>query len=133
MKGGLACSYELPTGQTRNQALSEELHRVQGQIHTYTSLIHALRCMDLETSDRILYHLRRGSYDGTLLCNNPTSEMVPHADRVPPWEEPFMEQQPQSQSCHTMLPPISDLVPMQSDSNAVCLTRHNMPEVLGRP
>lgn len=32
-----------------------------------------------------------------------------------------------------MLPPIRDLVPMQSDSSAACLTRHNTIEVLGRP
>jgi hypothetical protein len=41
LKVKAACEYEFPAGQTRNQALAEKQCRLQGQLRTIASLIHA--------------------------------------------------------------------------------------------
>lgn len=133
MKSRLACGYELPAGQTRNQALSQGFRQLQDQLHTYSSLIHALRCMDSEASSHMLNDLRRGNYDETLLCNDSISEIIPHADRIYPWEESPARKPLQPQSCQTNLPPISNLMPVQSDSSAVRLTSHSTLGMPGHP
>lgn len=113
LKAKAAREYEFSAGQTRNQALSENQRRLQGQLRTFTSLIHALRCADSNTSGRILRHLRRVDYDGTLLCDDSSSDMTRHADKVYPWEDLSQDERPQSGSRYTPLPPVSDLMAMQ--------------------
>lgn len=130
MKGRLVCAYELPAGQTRNQALSHDLHRLQDRLHTYSSLIHVLRCTDSDNSSQILDHLRRGKYDSSLPCNDFASETVPHADRVYPWEESPTKDPLQSPSWDNNLPPIHDLMPIQSDSSAIRSTWHSTSGIL---
>lgn len=125
LKAKAACEYEFSAGQTRNQALSENQRRLQGQLRTFTSLIYALRCADSNDSGRILRHLRRGDYDGTLLCDDSSSNMTRHADKVYPWEDLPQDELPQSGSRHTMLPPVSDLISMQRNS-----AEHSIPQTI---
>jgi hypothetical protein len=65
------------------------------------------------TSDRILRHLRHGDYDGILLCDNSSSDITQHADKVYPWEDLSPDEQPQPGSRHIVLPPVGDLMSMQ--------------------
>jgi len=115
-KARAVCDYERPAGQTRNQALSKNQRRLQSQLRTFTSLIHALRCADINTSGRILRHLRHGDYDGILLCDNPSSDMTQHTDKVYPWEDMSSDEQPQPGSRNVVLPPVGDLMSMQRTS-----------------
>lgn len=116
LKVKAACEYEFPAGQTRNQALSENQRRLQGQLRTLTSLIHALRCADANTSGRILSHLRYGDYDGTLLCDDSSSYMAQNADKVYPWEELPSDERPQLGSRNIVLPPVGDLMSIRRTS-----------------
>jgi hypothetical protein len=125
LKAKAACEYEFSAGQTRNQALSENQRRLQGQSRTFTSLIYALRCADSNASGRILRHLRRGDYDGTLLCDDSSSDMTRHADKGYPWEDLSQDERPQSESRYTTLPPVSDLISMQRNS-----AEHPIPQMI---
>lgn len=127
LKAKAACEYEFSAGQTRNQALSENQRRLQGQSRTFTSLIHALRCADSNASGRILRHLRRGDYDGTLLCDDSSSDMTRHADKVYPWEDLSQDERPQSGSHYTTLRPASDLMAMQRNS-----AEHPIPQTISQ-
>jgi hypothetical protein len=113
LKAKAACEYELPAGQTRKQALAEKQRRLQGQLRTIASLIHALRCVDANTSVRILRHLRHGDYDGILLCDNSSSDIAQHADKVYPWKDLTSDEQPQPGNRHNVLPPVGDLMSLQ--------------------
>jgi hypothetical protein len=109
LKVKAACEYEFPAVQARNQALSENQRRLQGQLRTFTLLVYTLRCADANTSGRILSHLRHGDYDGTLLCDNSNSYMTQDPDKVYPWEDLPSEEQPQPGSRNIVLPPVGDL------------------------
>lgn len=130
LKAKAACEYEFAAGQTRNQALSENQRRLQVQLRTSTSLIRALRCADSNDSGRILCHLRRGDYDGTLLCDGSSSDMTRHADKVYPWEDLSQDEGLQPGSRHTMLPPVGDLlsIPKNSAEHPVL---HMIPQTPG--
>jgi len=128
LKAKAACEYEFPAGQTRNQALAEKRRRLQGQLRTFASLIHALRCVDANTSGRILRHLRHGDYDGILLCDDSSSDMTQHADKVYPWDHLSSEEQSQPGSHHIVLPPMGELMSMQRTS-----ADHTMSHMNTRP
>lgn len=66
-KAKLSCAYELPAGQTRQQALMENQHKIQHELEAHASLIHTLRCLPSDASVRVLNALREGAYDGVLL------------------------------------------------------------------
>lgn len=132
MEAKAACEYEFPTGQTRNQALAENQRRLQGQLRTFTSLMHALRYVDANTSGRILRHLRHGDYDEILLCDNSSSDMTQHADKVYPWEDLSSDEQPQPGSRHIVLPPVGDLMSMQRTSADHTIS-HMIPQTPGLP
>ena len=132
LKAKAACRYEHSAGQTQSQALTENQRRLQGQLRTFTSLIHALRWADSNDSGRILRHLRRGDYDGTLLCDDSSSDMTWHPDKVYPCEDLSQADRPQSGSRHTMLPPVSDLISMRRNSaeHPILQTTPQMPAYL---
>ena len=132
MKAKAACEYEFPAGHTRNQALAENQRRLHGQLRTIASLVHASRCVDANTSDRILRHLRHGDYDGILLCDNSSSDLSQHADKVYPWEDLSPDEQPQPGSRHIVLPPVDDLMSMQRTSADHTIS-HMIPQTPGLP
>ena len=132
LKAKTVCEYEFPAGQTRNQALAEKQRRLQGQLRTFASLIHALRCVDANTSGRILRHLRHGDYDGILLCDNSSSNIAQHADKVYHWKDLTPDEQPQPGSRHNVLPPVGDLMFMQR-TRADHTMSHMIPQTPGLP
>ena len=124
-KARAVCDYERPAGQTRNQALSKNQRRLQSQLRTFTSLIHALRCADINTSGRILRHLRHGDYDGILLCDDSSSDMTQRADKVYPWEDLPSDERPQPGSRNIVLPHVGDLMSIRRTS-----AEHPIPHVI---
>lgn len=91
-----------------------------------------LRCVDANTSGRILRHLRHGDYDGILLCDNSSSNIAQHADKVYHWKDLTPDEQPQPGSRHNVLPPVGDLMSMQR-TRADHTMSHMIPQTPGLP
>lgn len=70
--------------------MSDSQQRLRDELHLHTSLIHSLRCVDQETSIRILQHLRAGTYDGTLLGRD-SPQTTADGERIYPWDDTIDE------------------------------------------
>jgi hypothetical protein len=116
LKARLACAYELPPGQTRAQAMVENQQRLREELHSHTSLIHALRCTDANSSIQMLSRLRRGEYDSALLGTESTTRSNSPGGRVYPWEEGVDESQRRRSREADALPPIESFPPGRHDN-----------------
>jgi hypothetical protein len=90
LKAKLTCAYELPAGQTRQQALIENQFKIQNELEAHASLIQTLRCLPAEASARVLTALREGEYDHVLLGTAGSTDgnevPQPEAPVSYPWE-----------------------------------------------
>ena len=125
VKARLACAYELPPGQTRAQAMIESQQRLREELHAHTSLIHALRCTDANSSVQMLNRLRHGDYDSALLGTDPASRSTSQESRSYPWEECIDESQRQrTRDTEMLLPPIENYPPGRHDSGPHYIPPH---------
>jgi hypothetical protein len=129
IKARLACAYELPPGQTRAQAMVESQQRLREELHSHSSLIHALRCTDANSSVQMLNRLRHGDYDSALLGTEPASRSNSQESRTFPWEEYIDESQRQrTRDTEMLLPPIENYQPGRHDSGPHYLPPHPAAE-----
>lgn len=129
VKARLACAYELPPGQTRAQAMIESQQRLREELHAHTSLIHALRCTDANSSVQMLNRLRHGDYDSALLGTDPASRSTSQESRSYPWEECIDESQRQrTRDTEMLLPPIENYPPGRHDSGPHYIPPHPATE-----
>ncbi|GAB7326302.1 hypothetical protein MBLNU13_g10278t1 [Cladosporium sp. NU13] len=129
VKARLACAYELPPGQTRAQAMIESQQRLREELHSHSSLIHALRCTDANSSIQMLNRLRHGDYDSALLGTDLASRPTSQESRTYPWEECIDESQRQrTRDTGMLLPPIENYPPGRHDSGPHHATeKHDLP------
>ncbi|OQN95163.1 hypothetical protein B0A48_18758 [Cryoendolithus antarcticus] len=87
-KAKLTCEYELPAGQTRQQALVEHQSKIQHELEAHASLISTLRTLPSDAAVEVLNRLREGQYDGILIGRRESQDgtEVQHASF--PWEYP---------------------------------------------
>lgn len=120
VKARLACAYELPPGQTRAQAMMESQQRLRDELHSHTSLIQSLRCVDANSSIQMLGRLRHGDYDSALLGADLATRSNSPAERVYPWEETFDDSQRQQMRNADVRPqPVDGFPPLRHDSTAL--------------
>ena len=126
VKARLACAYELPPGQTRAQAMIESQQRLREELHSHSSLIHALRCTDANSSVQMLNRLRHGDYDSALLGTDLASRSNSQESRAYPWEECIDESQRQrTRDTKMLLPPIENYQPGRHDIGPHYLLPHH--------
>jgi hypothetical protein len=94
--------------------LLESQHRLWAELRSHTSLLHTFRCVDPKTSVQLLGYLRRGDYDGALLCAKPSSSGTAFGDSVYPWEGALHRIQSHQEHPTDMLPPINTFLPMHN-------------------
>ncbi|OQN95352.1 hypothetical protein B0A48_18738 [Cryoendolithus antarcticus] len=87
-KAKLTCEYELPAGQTRQQALVENQSRIQHELEAHASLISTLRTLPLNAAVEVLNRLRRGQYDGILVGGRESRDGTEVQQGSFPWEYP---------------------------------------------
>lgn len=75
--------------------MMESQQRLRDELHSHTSLIHTLRCVDINSSIQMLGRLRHGEYDSALLGTDVANRSSPPGERVYPWEDAADEIQPQ--------------------------------------
>jgi len=124
-KGGLACAYELPPGQTRVQALMESYHRLQDELRSYKSLIHSLQCADANSSTHMLGRLRHGDYDSALVITNHANRSASLGDHIYPWEDSSDESHHQRTRDVGLLPPIDAFAPFRYDAGSAYPSSHS--------
>ncbi|KAK6439518.1 hypothetical protein LTR95_004269 [Oleoguttula sp. CCFEE 5521] len=66
-KAKLSCKYELPAGQTRQQALAQNQSKIQHELEAHASLISTSRTLPSDAAVEVLHRLRGGQYDGILV------------------------------------------------------------------
>jgi hypothetical protein len=115
----LACHYELPVGQTRTQALSENQQRLQSQIHVYKSLIRSLQQANSRSSLHIFENLRCGHYDEALSLDIGVCRTDSPTDKTYPWEDQLAQDEHCRKHPAGALPPIRTL--MDSQDNDIML------------
>ena len=90
----------------------ESQQRLREELHSHTSLIHALRCTDANSSVQMLNRLRHGDYDSALLGTEVASRSDSPGARIYPWEESIDESQRQrTRDTDILLPPIETYPP----------------------
>ncbi|OQO09446.1 hypothetical protein B0A48_04845 [Cryoendolithus antarcticus] len=88
-KAKLPCQYELPAGQTRQQALVENQSKIQHELEAHASLISTLRTLPTDAANEVLSRLREGQYDG-ILVGRPASLDGTEVQQISyPWEYPI--------------------------------------------
>jgi hypothetical protein len=125
---GLACQYELPAGQTRIQALSENQQRLQSQIHIYKSLIRSLQWADSRSSLHILENLRCGHYNGALSLGDGVCRTDSPTNKTYPWEDQLAQDEHWRKHPAGVLPPIRTLVHLQNN-NSMLPYSHSIHDV----
>ncbi|OQN95540.1 hypothetical protein B0A48_18384 [Cryoendolithus antarcticus] len=87
-KAKLTCEYELPTGQTRQQALVENQSKIQHELEAHASLISTLRTLPSNAAVEVLSRLRGGQYDGILVDRRESRDDTESQQGSFPWEYP---------------------------------------------
>jgi len=112
----------------------ESQQRLREELHSYTSLIHALRCSDANSSVQMLNRLRHGDYDSALLGTELASRSHSPGSRMYPWEESIDEsQRHRSRDTEMNLPPIENYPPGRHDSVPQYLSPHPATEKHDNP
>jgi hypothetical protein len=124
-KGRLACAYELPPGRTRVQAMIESHQRLRDELHSYTSLIHSLRCADANSSIHMLGRLRHGDYDSALVVTDHANRSASPGDHIYPWEDSSDEGHHQRARDVDLLAPIDAFAPFRHDAGSVHPPSHS--------
>ncbi|KAK6431230.1 hypothetical protein LTR95_012609 [Oleoguttula sp. CCFEE 5521] len=88
-KAKLTCEYELPTGQTRQQALVENQSKIQHELEAHASLISTLRTLPSNAAVEALNRLRGGQYDGILVGGRESRDGTELQHGSFPWEYPL--------------------------------------------
>lgn len=97
--------------------MMESQQRLRDELHSHTSLIHALRCTDTNSSVQMLNRLRHGDYDSALLGPEFAARSNSQEPRTYPWEECIDESQRQrNRDTELLLPPIENCPPGRHDS-----------------
>lgn len=123
VKAKLACSYELPPGQTRAQAMMESQQRLRDELHSHASLVHTLRVSDANASIQMLSHLRHGDYDSALLGNELAIRTNSSGDKLYPWEEYLDDSQRHRTQDSELHPPIDAFPPVRQEGTGYPLPR----------
>ena len=125
----LPCQYELPAGQTRTQALSENQQRLQNQIHVHRSLIRSLQWADSKRSLHIFGNLRRGHYDEVLSLDEGVCRTDSLTNKDYPWEDQIAQDEHCGKRPAGVLPPIRALVHLQDNDSMLPYPHsiHNVP------
>nr|OQO22670.1 hypothetical protein B0A51_16498 [Rachicladosporium sp. CCFEE 5018] len=87
-KAKLTCEYELPAGQTRQQALVENQSKIQHELEAHASLISTLRTLPSDAAVEVLNRLREGQYDGILVGGRESRDGTEVQQGSFPWEYP---------------------------------------------
>ncbi|KAK6439874.1 hypothetical protein LTR95_003906 [Oleoguttula sp. CCFEE 5521] len=88
-KAKLPCQYELPAGQTRQQALVENQSKIQHELEAHASLISTLRTLPTDAANEVLTRLREGQYDGILVGRRESLDDTEVQQISYPWEYPI--------------------------------------------
>jgi hypothetical protein len=125
----LACQYELPAGQTRTQALSENQQRLQSQTRVYKSLIRSLQRANSRSSLHILENLRRGHYNEALSLDDGVCRTDSPINKIYPWEDQIAQDEHCRKHTTGVLPPIRTLVHLQDNDSMLPYPHsiHNVP------
>lgn len=102
----------------------ESQQRLRDELHSHTSLIHALRVSDANSSIQMLGRLRHGDYDTALLGTDPAPRSNSPGHRMYPWEETVEDSQRERPRDAEMLPPINSLPPGRHGSGMHHLPPH---------
>jgi hypothetical protein len=117
LRSDLTCQYELPAGQTRIQASSENQQRLQNQIRVYKSLIRSLQQADSRSSHHILENLRCGHYNEVLSLDDDTCRTETPRNRIHPWEDQFVRDEQCRKHPAEVLPSIRTLLHLQDNDS----------------